>query len=260
MLKINNLTFKYHKKAPLVLDDVSFTLNDGEIGIVLGKNGVGKSTLFKLIVGLIKPVSGEILINDINLNKLKIKDRAKMIAYVPQSIQFGDLSVYETILSGRVSFYSLFPSKKDEEIVQNVIKEMGLEGFLNKNVNELSGGEKQKIAIARALVQEPKVLIFDEPTGNLDIGNEQLILNEARKICIKKNISVLISIHDISIASYYGDKFFLLKDNKIKYSGNKEVINENNISDIFDVKATIKDIDNKKFIYIEGGDKYEKQM
>ena len=160
MLKINNLTFKYRKKAPLVLDDVSFTLNDGEIGIVLGKNGVGKSTLFKLIVGLIKPISGDILINDINLNKLKIKDRAKMIAYVPQSIQFGDLSVYETILSGRVSFYSLFPSKKDEEIVQNVIKEMGLEGFLNKNVNELSGGEKQKIAIARALVQEPKVLIF----------------------------------------------------------------------------------------------------
>ena len=125
MLKINNLTFKYHKKAPLVLDDVSFTLNDGEIGIVLGKNGVGKSTLFKLIVGLIKPVSGEILINDINVNKLKIKERAKMIAYIPQSIQFGDLSVYETILSGRVSFYSLFPSKKDEEIVQNVIKEMG---------------------------------------------------------------------------------------------------------------------------------------
>ena len=251
MLKIENLSFKYHKNSPLILDDISLSLNDGEIGIILGKNGVGKSTLFKLIVGLIKPKSGDIFVDEFNLNNMKSKDRAKLISYVPQTIEFGDLSVYETILSGRVSHYSLFPSKKDEEIVQNVIKEMHLEGFLNKNVNELSGGERQKIAIARALVQEPKVLIFDEPTGNLDIGNEQLILDEAHKICRNKNISILISIHDISIASYYGDKFFLLKDNKIKYSGDKEVINEANISDIFDVKATIKDIDNKKFIYIE---------
>lgn len=253
MLKIENLSFKYHKNSPLILDDISLSLNDGEIGIILGKNGVGKSTLFKLIVGLIKPKSGDIFVDEFDLNKMKSKDRAKLISYVPQTIEFGDLSVYETILSGRVSHYSLFPSKKDEEIVQNVIKEMHLEGFLNKNVNELSGGERQKIAIARALVQEPRVLIFDEPTGNLDIGNEQLILDEAHKICRNKNISILISIHDISIASYYGDKFFLLKDNKIKYSGDKEVINETNISDIFDVKATIKDIDNKKFIYIEGG-------
>ncbi len=253
MLKIENLSFKYRKNSPLILDDISLSLNDGEIGIILGKNGVGKSTLFKLIVGLIKPKSGNIFVDEFNLNNMKSKDRAKLISYVPQTIEFGDLSVYETILSGRVSHYSLFPSKKDEEIVQNVIKEMHLEGFLNKNVNELSGGERQKIAIARALVQEPRVLIFDEPTGNLDIGNEQLILDEAHKICRNKNISILISIHDISIASYYGDKFFLLKDNKIKYSGDKEVINETNISDIFDVKATIKDIDNKKFIYIEGG-------
>ena len=258
MLKIENLSFKYRKNSPLILDDISLSLNDGEIGIILGKNGVGKSTLFKLIVGLIKPKSGNIFVDEFNLNNMKSKDRAKLISYVPQTIEFGDLSVYETILSGRVSHYSLFPSKKDEEIVQNVIKEMHLEGFLNKNVNELSGGERQKIAIARALVQEPRVLIFDEPTGNLDIGNEQLILDEAHKICRNKNISILISIHDISIASYYGDKFFLLKDNKIKYSGDKEVINETNISDIFDVKATIKDIDNKKFIYIEGGKKDEK--
>lgn len=253
MLKVENLSFKYHKKSPLILDDISLSLNDGEIGIILGKNGVGKSTLFKLIVGLIKPKYGNIFVDKFDLNKMKSKDRAKLISYVPQTIEFGDLSVYETILSGRVSHYSLFPTKKDEEIVQNIIKEMHLEGFLNKNVNELSGGERQKIAIARALVQEPRVLIFDEPTGNLDIGNEQLILDEAHKICRNKNISILISIHDISIASYYGDKFFLLKDNKIKYSGDKEVINEANISDIFDVKATIKDIDNKKFIYIEGG-------
>lgn len=253
MLKVENVSFKYHNNSPLILDDISLVLNDGEIGIILGKNGVGKSTLFKLIVGLIKPKSGEIFIDENNLNKMKFKDRAKLISYVPQTIEFGDLSVYETILSGRVTHYSLFPSKKDEEIVQNIIKEMHLEGFLNNNVNELSGGERQKIAIARALVQEPKILIFDEPTGNLDIGNEQLILDEAHKICRNKNISILISIHDISIASYYGDKFFLLKDNKIKYNGDKKIINETNISDIFDVKATIKDIDNKKFIYIEGG-------
>ena len=258
MLKISNLSFKYQKKFPLVLDNVYLNLGDGEIGILLGKNGGGKSTLFKIIVGLLKPTQGEIYFNDINLNKIKIKERAKLISYVPQNIQFGDLTVYETILSGRVTHYSIFPSIKDVEIVQNLIKEMGLEGFLNKNINELSGGEKQKIAIARALVQEPKILIFDEPTGNLDIGNEQLILQEAKKICRNKNISILISIHDISIASYYGDKFFLLKDNKIKYSGDKEIINEETISDIFDVKATIKEIENKKFIYIEGGHDNEK--
>lgn len=126
MLKISNLSFKYQKKSPLVLDNVYLNLGDGEIGILLGKNGGGKSTLFKIIVGLLKPTQGEIYFNDINLNKIKIKERAKLISYVPQNIQFGDLTVYETILSGRVTHYSIFPSIKDVEIVQNLIKEMGL--------------------------------------------------------------------------------------------------------------------------------------
>ena len=129
---------------------------------------------------------------------------------------------------------------------------MALEKIMNKNVNELSGGEKQKVAIARALVQEANVLIFDEPTGNLDVSNEQLILKEARKIVKEKNVSILISIHDLNLALQYGDYFYFLKDGYIKYHGGKEIFTKEIIKDIFDIEVNIVTIQNQKIILMGG--------
>ncbi len=250
MLEIKNLSFGY--KNHLVLNNLSLTLLDNKIGVILGKNGVGKSTLFKNILGILKPNEGSIIIDNINLNTLSKKERAKKISYVPQDISFGELNVFDSVLVGRLSNFNFFSRYEDEQITKKIIKDMSLEKIMNKNVNELSGGEKQKVAIARALVQEANVLIFDEPTGNLDVSNEQLILKEARKIVKEKNVSILISIHDLNLALQYGDYFYFLKDGYIKYHGGKEIFTKEIIKDIFDIEVNIVTIQNQKVILMGG--------
>ena len=250
MLEIKNLSFGY--KNHLVLNNLSLTLLDNKIGVILGKNGAGKSTLFKNILGILKPNEGSIIIDNINLNTLSRKERAKKISYVPQDISFGELNVFDSVLVGRLSNFNFFSRYEDEQITKKIIKDMSLEKIMNKNVNELSGGEKQKVAIARALVQEANVLIFDEPTGNLDVSNEQLILKEARKIVKEKNVSILISIHDLNLALQYGDYFYFLKDGYIKYHGGKEIFTKEIIKDIFDIEVNIVTIQNQKVILMGG--------
>jgi iron complex transport system ATP-binding protein len=258
MLEIQHLSFGYSKKGPLVLEDLSLSLPQGKVGILLGPNGAGKSTLFKLLIGLYKPSAGSITFDHQDLLKMKRRERAKAIAYVPQSITFGDLSVYDTVLAGRLSSFGLFPGKNDQAEVSKILAEMGLNDIAGRNVNSLSGGERQKVAIARALAQEPKLLVFDEPTGNLDIANEHLILTTAQAIAHgERGIAILVSIHDLSLALNFGDIFYLLKDKSIKYAGGEESISEANLSDVYGIQVSIETLANQKFITV-GGNHHEK--
>ena len=255
MLSCENLKFRYSRTGKPVLQGVDLTLEQGQIGIVLGKNGSGKTTLFKNILGIHKPKSGKIFFEGKNLLKMSRKERAREIAYVPQNIQFGELSVFDTVLMGRISFFGLRAGKDDYVAVEKILEDMQLTEFAHRNVDKLSGGERQKIAIARAMAQDPKMMIFDEPTGNLDIANEQLIMEEAKKLSREKNISILSSLHDLNQALYFGDKFFLLKDGVVKYTGGKEIITEDVIKDIFDIQVKIVEVDGRKVIL--GGYNYE---
>ncbi len=248
MLRVNDLHFRYSKSGGSVLSGASLELNQGEIGILLGKNGSGKTTLFKNILGIEKPKRGSIDFDGENLLKMNRRERARRIAYVPQDIHFGALSVFDSILMGRVSYFGLKASHSDYVAVEKIIEDMGLTSFAHRNVDELSGGERQKIAIARAMAQEPKLMFFDEPTGNLDIANEQLIIEEAKKLAKQKNISILSSLHDLNQALYFGDKFFFLKNGVVKYAGGKEIVTEAVIKDIFDIDVRIVEIDNQKVI------------
>lgn len=168
MLKINDLSFRYGKRSPPVLKGVSLSLEAGEIGIILGKNGSGKTTLFKNILGINDPDGGSILFEGENLLKMSKKERARRIAYVPQHIHFGALTVFDSILMGRVTYFGLRAGREDYEIVEQIIADMKLEDFAERNAEELSGGEKQKISILRALLRDSDVLILDEPTNHLD--------------------------------------------------------------------------------------------
>ena len=248
MLNVHDLHFRYSKGGKSVLSGASLELQQGEIGILLGKNGSGKTTFFKNILGIEKPLKGKITFEGENLLKMNRRDRAKRIAYVPQHIHFGDLTVLDSVLMGRISHFGMKAGVQDYIAVEKILEDMGLTEFAGRSAEALSGGEKQKIAIARAMAQEPKLMVFDEPTGNLDIANEHLIIEEARKLAREKNIAILSSLHDLNQALYFGDKFFLMKEGRVKYAGGKEIITEEVIRDVFDIDVKIVTINNQKVI------------
>lgn len=248
MLKVNDLHFRYGSHSAPVLSGASLELKQGQVGILLGKNGSGKTTLFKNILGIEKPHKGEITFDGENLLKMSRRERARRIAYVPQHIHFGDLTVFDSVLMGRVSYFNMKAGKEDYEAVETILRDMELLEFANRSAEALSGGEKQKIAIARAMAQEPSLMIFDEPTGNLDMANEQLIIQEAKKLAVEKNISILSSLHDLNQALIFGDRFFLMNDGIVKYAGGREVITPEILKEIFDVDVRILEIDGQTVV------------
>ncbi len=248
MLKVNDLHFRYGSHGAPVLNGASLELEQGQVGILLGKNGSGKTTLFKNILGIEKPNRGDITFDGEDLLKMNRRERARRIAYVPQHIHFGDLTVFDSVLMGRVSYFGMKAGREDYDAVEAILQDMQLLSFANRSAEALSGGEKQKIAIARAMAQEPKLMIFDEPTGNLDIANEQLIIEEAKKLAREKGISILSSLHDLNQALAFGDRFFFMNEGVVKYAGGREIITPEILKETFDVDVRIRQIDGQTVV------------
>lgn len=235
MIRISSLSVRYEKKGTEILQNVDFSLEKGKIGIFLGPNGAGKSTLLKSCIGLLKPLSGTILIDGVPLEKMKPRERAKKIAYVPQILDFEPGTVYDTVMLGRLPYFLVVPSPHDHEVVSKVLSELGLTELASRNVTSLSGGERQKVAVARALAQESHIVIFDEPTSNLDISSEALIEKEVKELSDKYNKTVLLSVHDLSLAYRLGDQFLFLRGGKVIASGNHDVFREDVCASTFGI-------------------------
>ena len=238
MISIKHLSFSYTKDKS-VLDDISFDILDGECVVLLGPNGVGKSTLISCILGENKPKTGDMCFDNRNFNEISNKEKSRYLAYVPQLIDGNELTVEETITLGRLPYFYIAPTKEDKEKVNEIINRFGLDSIRDKSTNEISGGERQKVAIARAFVQEAKVVVFDEPTSNLDIKSQLSILTLIKENSKKDNRSALISIHDINQALTVGDKFVFLKDNKIYKVCNKKDISKELLEAVYEVKINI---------------------
>lgn len=247
MLILNDVCASYSKKGDLILRDVSFKLPEGQIGILLGPNGAGKSTLFQVLLGSLKPRGGEILLDGVSQKGAKGKQWAQKVAYVPQRIVSSGLSVEETVLLGRMPYFGLSPSSKELEATEKVLDELGLISLKNKPTNQLSGGELQKVAIAMALNQEPSLLLFDEPTSNLDVSNSVLFANLCKTLSKEKGISILIALHDLNMALDLGDRFYFLKNGNLLKEGDASSFNEDNIRATFGVDVSIS---------VSGGDKH----
>ena len=230
------------------LKNVDVEIPRGKLVVITGLSGSGKSSLMSLLMRMWNPPEGTITVSGHPIEEIPLKTLRGSIAYVPQDIRFGALTVFDSVLLGRVSYFGMNAGKGDYEIVERVLADMGLSEHALRNVEQLSGGERQKVAIARALAQEPSLLVLDEPTGNLDIANEQLIVDEAKRLAREKSIAVLCSIHDLNRAFTLGDKFFFLKDGAIIHSGDADAVTEQAIKNAFDIDVRIVEIENQKII------------
>lgn len=239
MLYLKDVSFSYGKKEKVVLNHLSLSLDEGKVGVLLGPNGVGKSTIIKLLCGFLKLKDGEIILGDKSLKELKLKERAKLISSVPQSISFSSLSVMDTILLGRLPYFYSFPCQRDKEETLKVLEELSIEYLKDRPANSLSGGEKQLVAIARALVSNPKLLILDEPTANLDLKHQVMILKLLKRIAKERKLTIILSLHDLSEAAFLGDKLFWMKNGEIIHEGDSSSISEERIKEIYDIDVKI---------------------
>ena len=248
MLSVEQVTFRYDRRSQPVLRNASLSLDAGQVGVLLGRNGCGKTTLMRTLLGLCTPESGRIAFDGRDLTAIDRRQRARVAAYVPQDLQFGGLRVYDAVMAGRVARFGIQPGTDDRAAVDAALEDMELTALAQRNVQQLSGGERQKVAIARALAQEPRLLVFDEPTGNLDVANEQRILRHARRLARTRGITVLCTLHDLNQALQCGDRLFLMQDGCIKYTGGGDILTPETVQEIFGARVRAAMIDGKKYL------------
>ena len=243
-LDVKNLSFTYgtHK----VLDDVSFSLKGGQLVTILGKNGAGKTTLFKSLLGLLPHQSGEVFIDDKDLFKLQIKDKAKLIAYIPQeSRQIFAYTVEDAVLMGCTPNVSTLSSPKEKErmAVKEVLKELGIEHLKNRDVNAISGGERQLVLCARALLASASTLVFDEPTASLDLGNQIKVLKTISSLT-KKGYLAIVSTHNLEQALNFSNRIIMIEHGKILFNGtSEELLGTNILSTFYNIDISVKKYD-----------------
>ena len=235
-LTITNLIYRYKSNKEDTLNGVSLTLESGKVTTLLGPNGCGKTTLVKCLLGVLKG-EGSIYLDEKDLSGMPMKERNNLIGYLPQEQpSTSSLSVFEVILLGDIASLGLKPSNEALERVKMIIQQFHLEHIAMKKYSQLSGGERRIVNIAQVMLKNPKILILDEPTANLDIANELEILDLISHYVKKKNILCLMVLHSINMAARYSDHLCLLKDGKVyKWGSPKEVITEGNIKSTYHV-------------------------
>ena len=252
MIEVKNLSFAYGKRE--VLRDVSFKAESGEIVGILGNNGAGKSTLVTCLNRILKPKSGKIILNGKDAETLSKRELAQYISYVAQKNEQTQTTVFDSVLLGRKPYIKWSIGQEDIAICDEIIERVGLSEMKLRALDELSGGELQKVMLARALVQQPRVMLLDEPTSNLDPKNQYEMMKLVRQVADEKNITVLVVIHDLSLAMRFCDKFLLMKDGKVFTYGDKSVLTDENIYPVYGMHAYIEKLHGVDVVIMHEGD------
>jgi iron complex transport system ATP-binding protein len=240
ILSVQGVSFSYNS-AP-VLDGVSFELGRGQILGVLGVNGAGKSTLLKCVNRILKPAKGSILLNGLDVLSLSGRRIARRIGYVPQKYSEDTLTVFDTVLLGRKPHIKLAAAPRDYEIVERILHTMMLDRFALRKVSELSGGESQKVIIARALAQEPDILLLDEPTSNLDLKNQVDVMGLIRHVVRDHEVSVIVTMHDLNLALRYADSLLMLRDNTVFACIPAQEVTPKIIREVYGINVILSDV------------------
>jgi iron complex transport system ATP-binding protein len=237
ILNVNNLAFHY--KSHEILKDVNFSIKKGETTVILGPNGVGKTTLLKCLNSILFPQHGDILVKNKNIREMDIKEIAKEISYVAQKNESTRITAFDAILMGRHPHVRYKTSHDDLKKVNAVIKRLNLSKLCLKHLDQMSGGELQKVSIARALVQQTDLLLMDEPTSSLDLKNQTDVLSLIRHIVKGHNIAAVMTMHDLNTALRYADQYIFLKDKTIYGVGKTNEISSKMVEDVYGVLVEI---------------------
>lgn len=238
MLEIKNLKFGYNSKP--VLNNINMKALPGKITTIIGPNATGKSTLLKCISGILKP-EGSILLDGKEINNSKKENITELMSYLSQdSFNRAVLTVFEVVLLGRIHSLSLKVSDDELELVWKVLKDFGIDELASRYLSELSGGQRQMVFIAQALVREPLILILDEPTSSQDLQHQLEILDLIRDLTIKRNITTLMTLHHLDLAARYADELFVLNNGEVYASGKPEsVLTQEMLKIVYGVNARI---------------------
>ncbi|MGI5963068.1 MAG: ABC transporter ATP-binding protein [Lawsonibacter sp.] len=246
MIQIKDIAYSYG--AHQVLKGVSFDVHTGDFVGILGNNGAGKSTLITCLNKIRTPKNGSVLIDGDDVMKMGRMETARYISYVGQKSELSQMTVFDSVLLGRRPYIHWTVSENDLRLCEEMLKRVGMWEFRLRYVNELSGGEFQKVMLARALVQQPKLLLLDEPTSSLDPKNQHEMLALIQQVIQRDKISALMVIHDLNLALRYCNKFVLFRDGRVYRFGDASVVTGESIFDVYGIHAAVGEINGKKMV------------
>lgn len=240
-INIKNLNFSYENKE--VLKDINLNFKKGKIYTILGPNGTGKSTLLKIINRWLKVPKGKVFYDDMDINLLKTKDIARKVGVIPQENNWQfDFMVKEIVLMGRYIHLGRFENEKDKDIkiADEAMRNTNTYALKNRNINKISGGEKQRVIVARALAQETPVILLDEPVSQLDLYHQLEIINIIQSLVIKEKKTAICVLHDINLAIEFSDELIFMKEGRILNKGTPDrILNKDLIKETYGVDTLV---------------------
>ncbi len=251
MISVENICYHY-RGYPQALKDICFQMNEGEFLAILGNNGVGKSTLLKCFNHILCADSGKVVVDGENLLSMPTPEVAKKVAFVSQNVPNTKMTVHDVVMLGRKPYMNWGFTETDHAIVHEVMERLNLVGDIQgRFLNQLSGGERQKVMLARALAQQPKVLLLDEPTSSLDIRNQYQVLQIVRNICRDDGISAIMVIHDLNLALRFCDRFLLMRKGQVYKYGDLSILDSASLKKVYDVAARIVEVDGHHTVLVD---------